>query len=153
MLHKQAVIKDAKDVNNKVRWLRISYRAGAALDGLYVIPMLVPQWAGAMFGMSDFKPGPEVRYLLGVCAALMLGWTALLIWADRKPVERRAILLLTLFPVKVCLDLASLFLALSGAVPLERILLSKVDSVGLWVLYTFSYLNSRDLARENANAH
>ena len=31
--------------------------------------------------------------------ALMWGWTALLIWADRKPIERRGVLLLTIVPV------------------------------------------------------
>ena len=34
-------------------------------------------------------------------AALMFGWTALLLWADRAPVERRDVLLLTVFPVVV----------------------------------------------------
>jgi hypothetical protein len=32
-------------------------------------------------------------------AALMLGWTVLLLWADRKPLERRGILPITVLPV------------------------------------------------------
>lgn len=140
-------------VKNKIRWLRISYWVGAILDGLYVIPMVVPQWAGALFGAPNFPTTPEIRYVFNVGAALMAGWTALLIWADRKPVERRGVLLLTLFPVKVGLDLASIALGLSGAMPLSRLLISKIDSVGLWVLYTYSYLNSRDLAKGGAYEH
>ena len=138
-------------VKNKIRWLRISYWVGAILDGLYVIPMLVPQWAGALFGVPNFPTTPEIRYVFHVGAALMAGWTALLIWADRKPAQRRDVLLLTLFPVKAGLDLASIAFGLSGAVPLSRLLISKIDSVGLWVLFTYSYLNSRDLAAGSAH--
>lgn len=148
--HQNKTSSKSEAVKNKIRWLRISYWVGAILDGLYVIPMVVPQWAGALFGTPNLPNTPEIRYVFNVGAALMAGWTALLIWADRKPVERRDVLLLTLFPVKVGLDLASIFLGLSGAVPLSRLLISKIDSVGLWVLYTYSYLNSRDLAKGGA---
>ena len=149
--HKNQNSLQSQAVKNKIRWLRISYWVGAILDGLYVIPMVVPQWAGALFGAPNFPTTPEIRYVFNVGAALMAGWTALLIWADRKPVERRDVLLLTLFPVKVGLDLASIALGLSSTIPLSRLLISKIDSVGLWVLYTYSYLNSRDLAKGGAH--
>jgi len=41
------------------------------------------------------------KYQTGTGAFLMLGWTFLLIWADRKPIERKDILLLTVIPVVV----------------------------------------------------
>ncbi len=146
--HKQTPAAEPTDimknkVKNKIRWLRISYWVGAVVDGLYVIPMLVPRWGGALLGVEDFNPGGEARYTLAVGAALMLGWTAVLLWADRKPLERRGVLLLTIFPVKVCLDLASLYLVMYGILPLERLLLSKVDAVVLYGLFTYSYVNSR----------
>lgn len=40
---------------------------------------------------------------MGQACALMWGWTFLLIWADRKPLERRGVILLTVFPVVVLL--------------------------------------------------
>lgn len=52
-----------------------------------------------MFGIEDFDPPVEHRYAMGLGASLMAGWTLLLIWADRKPVERRGVLPLTIFPV------------------------------------------------------
>ena len=38
---------------------------------------------------------------MGMGASLMLGWTALLLWADRLPVDRRGVLLITVVPVIV----------------------------------------------------
>ena len=34
-------------------------------------------------GIDDFRPGVEYRYAMSIGASLMLGWTALLVWADR----------------------------------------------------------------------
>jgi len=72
---------------------------GAIADGLAVIPMLFPDMGGFLFGISNFNPGIEYRYAMGVGASLMLGWAFLLIWADRQPAERKGVLLLTVFPV------------------------------------------------------
>ncbi len=135
-------------MKSKIRWLRISYWVGAVLDGLWVIPMVFPKVGGALYGIEDFNPNGEYRYAMGIGAALMLGWTFLLLWADRKPVERRGVLLLTIFPVKVGLDLASLYLVTYGIVPLEKYLVSKIDAIILYGLFIFSYVNSASLAKE-----
>ena len=134
-------------MNGKILWLRISYWVGAVLDGLYVIPMLVPKIGGALYRIDDFNPGVEYRYAMGVGAALMLGWTFLLLWADRKPVERRGVLLLTIFPVKVGLDLASIYPLAYGIIKPESMVVSWIISFLIYVLFIFSYVNSRNLVR------
>jgi hypothetical protein len=73
----------------QVTWLRTSYWAGAVVDALVGMLMLIP---GRM-GETEF------RYPMGLAATLAFGWTALLVWADRKPVERKGILVITVFPV------------------------------------------------------
>lgn len=138
-----------RKITNKIRWLRISYWTGAILDGIYVIPMLFPKLGGVLLFGKDFNPSGEFTYAMAIGASLMLGWTALLIWADRKPVERRGVLLLTIFPVKVSLDLASIYLVIYGLVPLEKMIISKIDAILLYMLFIFSYLNSRDLVVKN----
>jgi hypothetical protein len=110
--------------------------------------MLFPKVGGALYGIKNFDPGGEYRYAMGIGASLMLGWTGLLLWADRKPLERRGVLLLTIFPVKVGLDLASLYLVVYEFVPLEKLLLSKVDAVFLYGLLIFSYINSGRVVKE-----
>jgi hypothetical protein len=43
-------------MKNRIYLLRISYWIGAILDGLMVIPMLLPKVGGVLFGIPDFNP-------------------------------------------------------------------------------------------------
>jgi len=51
---------------------------------------------------------------MGTGASLMAGWTFLLIWAVRKPIERRIIIFLTAFPVVFGLFIVTLIAFLNG---------------------------------------
>ncbi len=123
--------------------LRVAYRAGAVLDAAMLIPMLVPSVGAAMFGIPDFHPGPEYHFAMYVGASLMAGWTALLLWADRKPVERRGVILLTVVPVILGMIGSSLFAAASGLVAVPRILPMLGIQTLLGALFLGAYLRSR----------
>jgi hypothetical protein len=132
-------------MDDAVRWLRISYWAGAILDALAALSMLSPEVFAATNGLQNFHPGIEYRYAMGMGASLMLGWTALLLWADRKPLERKGVLLITLLPVV-------LGLALNEIVAVRGGFLSIWMTVPVWFvqavitsLFIFSYLNARRL--------
>ena len=132
-------------MDDPVRWLRISYWAGASLDALAALSMLSPEVFAATNGLQNFHPGIEYRYAMGMGASLMLGWTALLLWADRKPLERKGVLLITLQPVV-------LGLALNEIVAVRGGFLSIWMTVPVWFvqavitsLFIFSYLNARRL--------
>src|SRR5512145_370942 len=84
-------------MNNAIRWLRISYWLGALLDTRSAIGL--SQTFLSSLTVQDF------RGEFGIAAALMWGWTFLLIWADRQPLERKGIVLLTLVPVLVLLGI------------------------------------------------
>ena len=77
-------------MESAIRWLKASYLVGAVADGLIGVLMLMPSRMGET----------ELRYAMGLGAALMFGWTALLLWAWRAPMERRGVLLLTIFPAQ-----------------------------------------------------
>ena len=94
---------------NEIFWLRLSYRAGAIIDALTIVPMLFPSVGGKLFGIVGFRPSADYKYAMAVGASLMLGWTCLPLWADRKPVERRGVLLLTTVPVLVGLATAGIY--------------------------------------------
>ncbi len=83
----------------EIRWLRISYRVGAVADGIVAVLMFFPELGRAAYGDAGFEPTPDYRYAMRFGAALMLGWTALLLWADRRPLERRGVLLITVFVI------------------------------------------------------
>jgi hypothetical protein len=125
-------------MGKQILWLRISYWVGAVADGFATYRMLFPKIAH----------GVEYRYALGLAASLMLGWTILLIWADRKPMERKGVLLLTAFPVVSGLLLAELYAVFSGIVPLGKMLPTGIFLVGLITLFSFSYFNARRMVDE-----
>lgn len=81
-------------VVNKLVLLRFSYWTGIILDGFATILLLSPKVAAAVFGLANINFGQEYLYASRLGAALMLGWTFLLYWADKKPIERKGVLLL-----------------------------------------------------------
>jgi hypothetical protein len=100
-------------------FLRFVYLFGATFDGLMLIPMLSPPVGARMLGIAEFHPGPDYRYAMGVAAALMAGWTALLVWGAFDPAPRRGILLLTAAPVVAGLIAAGIYAVASGLVALS----------------------------------
>ncbi len=125
-----------------IKFLRVSYWTGAIFDALLLIPMLSTKVLSAVFGIQDFLPGSDFIYAVYVAASLMAGWVSLLIWADRKPVERRFILLLTIFPVLVCLIISGIFAVISGFISLSNMTPTFIMQGILVLLYGFSYLNA-----------
>ncbi len=123
--------------------LHVCYWFGAIFDAVVIPPMLSPQVAGTMFGIPDFNPGIEYRYAMGVGAALMAGWTVLLLWADRKPWERRGILLITLFPVLTGNILAGIYGVNQGMFRPDRMVPTWIMQGVLWILYVVAYIRTR----------
>ena len=79
--------------------IKIAYWLGIGADALWAVGLLVPQVFGILTGNPDFHPDVQTRLIMGIGASLMTGWTCLLVWAVRKPIERRGVILLTAFPV------------------------------------------------------
>lgn len=94
------VASDGRTVD-AVRWLRRSYRAGVAVDAVAAIGMAFPQLYGPTlrFDSTVDRSSPGFAYALRTGAPLMAGWTLLLLWADRRPLERRGVLGITVVPV------------------------------------------------------
>ena len=81
----------------QVRLLRWAFALGAVTDGLALVPMLVPEAAALLWGFHD--PTGAYRFAMGYGASLMLGWTGLLLWAYRRPLERRFVAPLTILVI------------------------------------------------------
>jgi len=122
--------------------LRVAFWVGAVFDAMTIIPMLVPRIGARVFGLVNFAPGPEYRYAMSLAAALMLGWTALLLWADRKPVERRGVLPLTVVAV-IGLAAAGTYAVVAGVVPAKRMAPTWMWQGVISVFFAFAYLRSR----------
>jgi hypothetical protein len=59
--------------------------------------MTVPPLATLLWGFDH--PSGAYRFAMGYGASLMLGWTALLIWAYQRPLERRFVAALTVLVI------------------------------------------------------
>jgi len=118
-------------MNREVVWLRVSYWTGAVADVGIGVLTLVP---GRM-GETEF------RYPMGLAAAVMFGWALLLIWADRRPLERRGVLLPTILVILGLLS-AGFFAVASGIFPVARIMPTSVLGAALIVLMGVSYLKA-----------
>ncbi len=122
-------------MNNRITWLRVSYWAGALTDAIAALRMMFPQLAN----------GVEYRYAMGLGASLVLGWALLLIWADRKPFERKGVLLLTVFPVITGIIIAEVYAYIAGFMEFESVLPTVVFLLALSALMAVSYLRARAL--------
>ena len=125
-------------MKNKIIWIRISCWVGAIADGLATLRMLFPKVAY----------GVEYRYAMGLGASLMLGWTFLLVWADRKPLERKGVLLLTIFPVITGILLAEIYAVAKRLITFEKMLPTGIFLVTLIALFSFSCFNAREMKSE-----
>lgn len=129
-------------MTSRVVWLRTSYWVGAIADALNVVAMVHPPLLQATLGLPDDEFSVVTRSALGMGASLMLGWTVLLIWADRKPLERRGVLLLTVCPVILGLALTTLYGVVTSYIPISRAISVWVFQVVLVALFLFSYFRS-----------
>ena len=129
---------------NRLFWIRLPYWLGIAADALWSVALIFPQVFGGLTGSPGFDPDLQVRRIMGIGGSLMAGWTLLLIWAVRKPIERRAVILLTAFPVVFGLFVVTLLGFLSGSAPPMWIL---AKTIILFLSMITSYLLATQLSK------
>ena len=98
----------------KMVLIKLPYWLGIAADALWAVALFSPTVFGLLTGRPDFDPDLDVRLIMAIGGTLMTGWTCLLIWALQDPIGRRAVILLTAFPVVFGLFLVSLIGFLKG---------------------------------------
>ncbi|HVQ01746.1 MAG TPA: hypothetical protein VMT57_09575 [Candidatus Thermoplasmatota archaeon] len=91
---------------------------GIIMDFVSCVPLLVPSLGARMYGLTFVPSGEEFLLVSRMAAVFMVGWTLLLIWVVQKPVERRGVILLTVFPVLIGLALSPVGAVLSGMITL-----------------------------------
>jgi hypothetical protein len=131
---------------NQIRLLRVSFWAGVIVDLLAAIQLFLPQLWASMGGFATYAPNSTLNFALVVAGSLMFGWTLLLVWADRKPLERKTILLLTVFPVVAGLAANNVWAVWVGLRPLASTAPELTLQTAVAVLFIFSYLNARKTA-------
>ena len=106
--------------------LRLSYWIAAIAD--FIIAILV--WIPERMGVA------EVAYPMGLASVTIFSWTVMLLIADRKPIERKWILIPTILVVTLITVVRTKF-SLDGTVEFNLVLL--LFAIGLITLMTYSY--------------
>jgi hypothetical protein len=125
--------------------IKVAYWLGIGADALWAVGLLFPQIFGILTGEPDFNPDLQLRLSMGIGGTLMTGWTFLLLWAVRKPIERRVVILLTAFPVVFGLFIVALIGVLEGNT-FEIWILIKTSI--LFVSTVTSYILADKMAKE-----
>ncbi len=113
--------------------LRVAYWLGIVLDAVGFVQMAIPALGMTMMGAAS-AIGPSYVFAIEMGAGLMLGWTVLLIWADRRPAERRAVIPITM--IVIAWNHATLQDGVSsGLLPICRALPQIFMSAALFVYY------------------
>ena len=112
--------------------LRLSYWIAAIAD--FVIAILV--WMPERMGVT------EVVYPMGLASVIALSWGVLLLIADRKPIERKWILIPTILVIALITIVRTGF-SLEGFIEFNLALL--VFAIALIILMTYSYYYARKI--------
>lgn len=114
--------------------IRASYWVAAIADFVIAILVLIPE----RMGVTAFV------YPMGLMSAVAFSWGVLLIIADRKPVERRWVLLPTMLVVFL-LGVAGVYAMIAGIIPTARIIGSSTAVIAVLSLLAYTWLRTRRL--------
>lgn len=112
----------------KMVLIKFPYWLGIGADALWAVGLLFPRVFGILVGNPDFNPDLQTRLIMGIGGTVMTGWTFLLLWAVKQPIERRFIILLTAFPVVFGMFIVALIGFLEG------------NTSNIWILIKTSIL-------------
>ncbi len=116
--------------------LKTAFLAGAVTDALALFPMLIPPLAALLWGFDDTSGA--YRFAMGYGASLMLGWTALLVWAYQRPLERRVVAALTVLVI-YGLVATEIVAVATGKLPMWRIAPTWVLQAALLALFASGF--------------
>ena len=121
--------------------IRLPYWLGILADSMWAIALFYPPVFGLLTRNPEFNPELEIRLIMGIGGTLMACWTILLIWALRKPIQRRFIILLTALVV-LGMALVALIGMMNGNDGNIWIL---IKCIVLLIIMVISYFLARDM--------
>jgi hypothetical protein len=128
----------------EARVLRAVFLAGAVTDAVALLPMLLPSFATLLWGLRDVSDSYQLA--MRCAASLMLGWTLLLVWASRRPLERYVVAPFTVLVVGgiVMSEIAG---AVAGVVVAWRVVPTWCLQAILLVLFAWASYAGRQASR------
>jgi len=106
--------------------LRLSYWIAAIADFIIAILAWIPERMGVT----------EIAYSMGLASVIAFSWGVMLLIADRKPIERKWILIPTILVVTLITIVRTKF-SLDGTIEFSLVLL--IFAIALIILMTYSH--------------
>ena len=131
---------------NKILVIQVTMWLGVILDGLETVAMVIPGLFASTNGIT-VADANSFQFGLWLGAPVMLGWTLILIWGVRRPVERSGILV-CLLPVLLGYLVVEAVGLQKGIAPLQNVLPTVVIQLIMISLTIISYLVARALRRQ-----
>jgi hypothetical protein len=119
------------------------YWTGAIIDLIYAIVLFFPDAIQFFWQLEAPVQGTDLMWTkyFGV---IVFAWTCLLLWADRKPLERKGVLLLTCYPIiggLIAVDVYSIIYNLANPI----ILWFRIAGLSLvFILMLCSFYHSKE---------
>jgi hypothetical protein len=131
---------------NKILWLRVSYWTVAIVDLIFAIALIFfPGFTQFLWQLDAPIQGTDLMWTK-YWGVMVFAWTCTLLWADRKPLERKGVLLLTCFPVIIGLVLVKVYAIIySLASTLSLGLIIGMLAV-IFILCLFSYTQAKEMS-------
>lgn len=137
---------------NKLRFIRFAYWLGAILDLIWGVVALLNMFFSENQLFIDLGFPSSVTefgyYTLVAVSGLMLGWTMILLWADRKPIERKDTLLMTV--LVMILMMTTQMIGFLNSNP--HITLISLLSNSTLIIYAIGYYLARELSLNIKNS-
>ena len=133
------------DQKKELFFIKVAYWLGIGADALWAVGLLFPPVFGILTGTPNFDPDLQVKLIMGIGGSLMAGWTLLLLWAVRRPVERRGVIILTAFPVVFGLFMVALVGYLNGNTTNLWLI---IKTIVLFISMVTSYILARKIDKE-----
>ena len=116
--------------------LRMSYWIAAIADFGIAILVCIPERMGLT----------ETVYPMGLASVVIFSWAVLLLVADRKPLERRWILIPTILVVALIAIVRTTF-SLNGTIEFSIVLLLFAIALIIFMAYSYYYAGKYDTSK------
>ena len=123
-------------MKKQVLLLRMSYWIAAIADFGVAILVWIPERMGVT----------EIVYPMGLATVVIFSWAVLLLVADRKPMERRWILIPTILVVALIAVTRTMF-SLIGTIEFSIALLLFAIALIIFMAYSYYYAGKYDISK------
>lgn len=143
--------QEPSNMNRKIKFVQFCIWTGIILDSINVLLYLFPNMMLDSLGLADEMLTPVAIYLLFHAGIFMLGWTILLIWTLKEPIQRRFILLLTVL-ITVGMETSAIYLLTVESLAQAKIIPLLILPVVIGSLFIAGYIVAGSIKNDYENS-